>query len=294
MLHLSGSIPALVTPFRSGAVDEAALRKIIDWQIREGSSAILPCGTTGESATLTIEEHNHVIAVAVDAASGRVPVVAGCGSNNTMVALEHIRHAEKAGASVALLICPYYNKPGQQGLAAHYSYLAERSALPIIIYNNPGRTGSDMSTATLAALVAKHPNIIGVKESTGDINRVSEVRDALGPDFLIFSGNDYMNLGIFAHGGVGAFSVTANVAPRLSAEMLAACARGDFRTALSYQDRLWPLHRALFADASPGPTKYALAKSGMITDETRLPVVAPSAAARAAVDAAMKHAGITF
>lgn len=292
MLRISGSVPALVTPFRSGRVDEPALARLVDWQISEGSSALLPCGTTGESATLTIEEHNHVISLVVQATRGRVPVVAGCGSNNTEVSLRHIEHAAEAGADAALVICPYYNKPGQRGLFAHFEYLAKNGPLPIIIYNNPGRTSIDMSSETLAELAAL-PNIIGVKESTGDINRVSEIRHLCGPDFLILSGNDYMNLGVMAHGGVGAFSVTANVAPRASAEMIAACARGDYETALRYQDRLWPLHRALFADASPGPVKYALAKTGMITGETRLPILPPSEEARRAVDEALIHAKIT-
>lgn len=291
MLRLSGSLPALVTPFRSGHIDEDALHAFVQWQISEGSSGLVPCGTTGESATLTIEEHDRVISITAEAAAGRVPVVAGCGSNDTRVALHHIEHAAKAGANAALVVTPYYNKPGQKGLIAHFEFLAERSPLPIVIYNIPGRSAIDMTTETLAKL-AVLPNIIGLKESTGDINRVSEVRHVCGPGFQILSGNDYMNLGLMAHGGVGAISVTANVAPRLNAEMLAACVRGDYRTALLLQDKLWPLHQALFTDASPGPTKYALSHRGLITEETRLPVVAPSAESRAAVDAALAHAGI--
>jgi 4-hydroxy-tetrahydrodipicolinate synthase len=291
MRSITGSIPALVTPFREGRVDEDALEALIDWQIAEGSSALVPCGTTGESATLSIEEHDHVVALTVKAAAGRVPVIAGCGSNDTLVAEHHIDRAARAGADVALVVCPYYNKPGQAGLLAHFRHLADRSALPILIYNIPGRSGIDMTTETMAELAA-HPKIVGCKESTGDINRVSEIRHMIGPQFTILSGNDHMTLGVMAHGGAGAISVTANVAPGLCAALVAACAAGDYATALALQDRLWPLHQALFADASPGPTKYALALAGRIAADVRLPVVPPSAMARAMVDAALAHAGI--
>lgn len=290
-MRISGSIPALVTPFRDGRVDEAALAAFIDWQVAEGSSGLVPCGTTGESATLSIEEHDHVVALTVKAARGRVPVIAGCGSNDTAVALHHIESAARAGADAALVVCPYYNKPGQRGLAAHFSHLAQKGALPILIYNIPGRSGIDMATETMAEL-AQHPRIIGCKESTGDINRVSEIRHMCGAEFTILSGNDYMTLGVLAHGGHGAISVTANVAPRLAAEQMAAAIRGDFAGALALQDALWPLSQALFADASPGPTKYALALMGKMAADTRLPIVAPCAAAKAAVDAALAHAGV--
>ncbi len=288
---ITGSIPALVTPFRDGRVDERAFAEFVDWQIAEGSSGLVPCGTTGESATLSIEEHDHVVGLTVKAAKGRVPVIAGCGSNDTMVALEHMESAARAGADVALVVCPYYNKPGQRGLTAHFRYLADRAALPILIYNIPGRSGIDMSNETMAELAA-HPKIIGCKESTGDIDRISAIRHMCGKDFIILSGNDYMTLGVIAHGGHGAISVTANVAPRLNAEQVKACLSGDFAAGLALQDQLWPLHGALFSDASPGPTKYALSQLGKMGIETRLPVVEASAASRAIVDAAMAHAGI--
>jgi len=291
MITISGSIPALVTPFRDGRVDDRALAAFVEWQISEGSSGLVPCGTTGESATLSIEEHDHVVAQTVKAARGRVPVIAGCGSNDTAVALHHMESAARAGADVALVVCPYYNKPGQRGLIAHFRLLADRGPLPIILYNIPGRSGIDMSTDTMAEL-AEHPRIIGVKESTGDINRVSEIRHMCGRQFLIISGNDYMTLGIIAHGGHASISVTANIAPRLVAEQVEACLDGRFETALALQDQLWPLHQALFSDASPGPTKYALSLLGRMAIDTRLPVVEPSAASRAAVDAALAHAGI--
>jgi len=291
MLNLSGSIPALVTPFRDGRVHEVALEAFIDWQIAEGSTGLVPCGTTGESATLSIEEHDHVVALTVKAARGRVPVIAGCGSNDTAVALHHIERAAAAGADAALVVTPYYNRPGQRGLLAHFTHLAAHSPLPILIYNIPGRSAIDMTTVTMAEL-AQHPRIIGVKESTGDINRVSEIRHMCGRDFRILSGNDYMTLGIMAHGGHGAISVTANVAPALAAAQVEACLRGDYATALALQDQLWPLSQALFADASPGPTKYALSRMGRMTAEVRLPVVPPGEVARAEVDSALAQAGI--
>ncbi len=291
MISLSGSIPALVTPFRDGRVDEAAFARFVEWQIAEGAGGLVPCGTTGESATLSIAEHDRVVALTVEAAAGRVPVIAGCGSNDTAVAEHHIAVAARAGADAALVVCPYYNKPGQAGLLAHFRYLAERSPLPIIIYNIPARSAIDMATETMAEL-AELPMIVGCKESTGDINRVSEIRHMCGSDFLIFSGNDYMTLGIMAHGGHGSISVTANVAPRLAAEQVEACLAGDYATALVLQDQLWPLSQALFSDPSPGPAKYALSLMGRMAPDTRLPIVGPSPASRAAVDSALAHAGI--
>ena len=286
-----GSIPALVTPFTGGKVDAAAFAAFVDWQIAHGSSALVPCGTTGESATLSIDEHNHVVGLAVEAAAGRVPVIAGCGSNDTATALLHMRHAQKVGAAAALVVCPYYNKPSEAGLYAHYQALAEGCDLPIIIYNIPSRSVVDMSVETMGWL-AELQGIIGVKDATGNLARVSAQRAACGPDFLQLSGNDDMTLGHMAMGGHGCISVTANVAPKLCAEFQAACARGDYAAALALQDRLYPLHAALFTDASPGPAKYALAELGRMTVETRLPITPPSAAARAAVDAALKHAGL--
>jgi len=291
MPMITGSIPALVTPFREGRVDEKAFAAFVDWQVAEGSAGLVPCGTTGESATLSIEEHDHVVGLTVKAARGRVPVIAGCGSNDTRVALHHIESAARAGADVALVVCPYYNRPGQRGLIAHFRHLADHGPLPIILYNIPGRSGIDMTSETMAEL-ADHPKIIGVKESTGDIERVSQIRQACGRDFRIISGNDYMTMGIIAHGGHAAISVTANVAPALNAAQVKACLAGDFATALALQDQLYPLHRALFTDASPGPTKHALSVLGKMAPDTRLPVVAPSDASRAMVDAAMAHAGV--
>jgi 4-hydroxy-tetrahydrodipicolinate synthase len=289
MFH--GSIPALVTPFADGAVDVAAFEAFVDWQIREGSSAVVPCGTTGESATLTIEEHNAVIDLSVKAAAGRVPVIAGCGSNDTATALIHMRHAEKVGAAAALVVCPYYNKPNQDGLYAHFHALATGSGLPILIYNIPGRSIVEMTVETMARL-AELPTIIGVKDATGNLARVSAQRAACGPDFVQLSGNDDMTLGFMAMGGHGCISVTANVAPALCAAFQAACARGDYGQALALQDRLFPLHSALFSDASPGPTKYALEKAGRMRGEMRLPMTPARAPSRALVDAALTHAGI--
>ncbi|WP_243446026.1 4-hydroxy-tetrahydrodipicolinate synthase [Polymorphobacter fuscus] len=290
-MNIRGSIPALVTPFRDGAVDFDALAAFIDWQVTEGSSGLVPCGTTGESPTLTHAEHYAVITRTVEVAAGRVPVIAGCGSNDTATAIAHMAHAEKAGADAALIVVPYYNKPSQAGLIAHFEALAAASTLPIIIYNIPGRSVADMTTETMAVL-AQLPSVIGVKDATGNLARVSAQREACGADFVQLSGNDDMALGFNAMGGIGAISVTANVAPRLCAQFQAATLAGDFRTALAINDRLYPLHAALFSDASPGPTKYALARLGRMAGDVRLPIVAPSAASKAAVDAGLARAGL--
>jgi 4-hydroxy-tetrahydrodipicolinate synthase len=288
----SGSIPALATPFRDGALDEAAFRALIDWQIESGSSALVPCGTTGESATMSIEEHNHVIQVCVEQAAGRVPVLAGCGSNHTEVALEHMRHAQALGAAAALVVLPYYNRPNQDGLVAHFSYLTVHCDLPIVIYNVPSRTVTDITVETIGRL-AQSPRIIGIKDATGNVARVSAQRLACGPDFCQLSGNDDTALGFMAMGGAGCVSVTANVAPRLCADFQAACRAGDWKTALAFQDRLYPLHAALFSDASPGPVKYALSRIRPdFPREIRLPMTWPSEASRALVDAALVHAGL--
>jgi 4-hydroxy-tetrahydrodipicolinate synthase len=287
-----GSIPALVTPFRDESIDEAAFRALIDWQIAEGSQALVPCGTTGESATMTIAEHDRVVAVCVDQAAGRVPVIAGCGSNDTKVALEHMRHAEAAGAAAALVVLPYYNRPNQEGLLAHFRFLAERCGLPIIIYNVPSRTVTDMTVETMGEL-AKIPSIAGVKDATGKLERVSAQRLACGSDFCQLSGNDDMALAFMAMGGSGCISVTANVAPRLCAEFQSACLEGRWSEALELQDRLYPLHAALFSDASPGPVKYALSKvRAGFPAELRLPMTPPSEKSRRAVDEALAHARI--
>lgn len=288
----SGSIPALVTPFRGGEVDEDAFRRLVDWQIVEGSSALVPCGTTGESATLSYEEHYRVIELCIEAAAGRVPVIAGCGSNDTATAARHMAFAKRAGAAAALVVAPYYNRPNQAGIIAHYEHLASLSDLPIILYNVPGRTVTDILPGTVGAL-SRIPTIVGIKDASGNLARVADHRLACGTDFIQLSGNDDMALAFNAAGGTGCISVTANIAPRLCAEFQAACANGDYARARTLNDRLHPLHTALFADASPGPTKYALAKvlEG-ITDELRLPMTPPGEAARAAVDAALEHAAL--
>ena len=255
----TGSMPALVTPFQNGALDLDALKRLVDWHIAEGSSALVPVGTTGESPTLTHEEHEAVIAEVVKAAAGRVPVIAGAGSNNTVETIRFVEFAQKVGADAALVVTPYYNKPTQRGLLAHFQAAHDCADVPIIIYNIPGRSIVDMTPATMAEL-AKLPRIIGVKDATGDIARVSQQRASCGADFVQLSGEDATALGFNAHGGVGCISVTANVAPRLCAEFQAATLAGDYAKALEYQDKLYPLHSAMFADASPGPAKYALSR----------------------------------
>jgi 4-hydroxy-tetrahydrodipicolinate synthase len=291
----SGSIPALVTPFRDGALDEAAFRRFIDWQIDNGSSALVPCGTTGESATLDRGEHHRVIEVCVEQATGRVPVIAGCGSNDTQVALDHLRFCEQLGGVAAgLCVAPYYNRPSQEGLIAHFSYLAEHSALPIMLYNVPGRTVTDILPATVIELAKRHPDkIVSIKDASGDLQRVVQHRSALGAGFNQLSGDDPLALAGYAVGQVGCISVTANVAPKLCAEFHAAAAAGDFERARALNERLLPLHKALFADASPSPTKYALSRlHDWLTEEARLPIVPCSDEARKKVDEAMTIAGL--
>ena len=287
----SGSIPALVTPFRDGGIDGAAFQAFVDWQITEGSAALVPCGTTGEAATLSHDEHHHVIRLCVAAAGGRVPVIAGCGSNDTATALAHLARAAKSGADAALVVVPYYNKPSQAGLVAHFRALSDASELPIVAYNVPGRTVVDLLPETLAEIAAL-ANVVGIKDASGRLERVGLHRASCGPDFCQLSGNDEVALGYMASGGHGCISVTANVAPKLCAAFQAACAAGDFAAARALDDRLLPLHLAMFADASPGPAKYALARAGRMADELRLPILSANAAARAAVDAALVHAGI--
>lgn len=291
----SGSIPALVTPFTDdGQFDEAAYRALVDWQIAEGSSALVPCGTTGEAATLTAEEHFHIVGVCVDQTAGRVPVIAGAGSNDTVVAAANIARAKQAGADAALMVPPYYNRPSQEGIYQHFAKLAETADLPIVLYNVPGRTVTDIQPATMARIVTAFPKVfVAVKDASGAIARVSAHREGCGPDFVQLSGNDDMALAFNAMGGRGCISVSANVAPRLCAEFQAACQSGDYAKALALQDRLWPLHDALFTDASPGPVKYAMTR--VLTDfpkGLRLPMTWPSEASRSAVDAALAHAGL--
>ncbi|MCF2514037.1 4-hydroxy-tetrahydrodipicolinate synthase [Sphingomonas sp. G124] len=286
-----GSIPALLTPFAAGRVDEAAFRDLVEWQIDEGSNGLVPCGTTGESATLSAEEHRRVIEVTVEVARGRVPILAGCGSNNTAHAIELTRNAKQAGADAALHVPPYYNRPNQDGIYAHLAAVAELN-LPIILYNVPSRTITDISVDTMKRL-SRLPNVIGVKDATGNLARVSAQRLACGEGFIQLSGNDDMALGFNVMGGAGCISVTANVAPKLCAEFQAATREGRWDDALALQDRLYPLHAALFSDASPGPAKYALSRvrPGFST-ELRLPMTEPSAASKASVDEALVHAGL--
>jgi 4-hydroxy-tetrahydrodipicolinate synthase len=286
-----GSIPALVTPFRNGELDLDALKKLVDWHVAEGSHGLVPVGTTGESPTLSHEEHHRVVAEVVKAAAGRIPVIAGAGSNNTTEGIDLIRHAEAAGADAALVVTPYYNKPTQRGLYAHFRAMHDACGLPIIIYNIPGRSVVDMTPETMGEL-ARLPRIVGVKDATGRIERVSQQRAACGPDFIQLSGEDATALGFNAHGGVGCISVTANVAPRLCAEFQEATLRGDYAAALDYQDRLMPLHEAIFIEPGLVGAKYGLSRLGMVSEEVRLPLTTLTDATRLRIDAAMRHAGL--
>ena len=285
-----GSIPALVTPFSGGRVAEDTFRELVEWQIDEGSNALVPCGTTGESVTLSAAEHRRVIELTVEVARGRVPVIAGCGSNSAATAIEHLRAAKEVGADAALVVTGYYNKPSQAGLLATFRALADATDLPILVYNIPSRAVVDISVETLAE-IARLPAVVGVKDATGNLGRVTAQRLACGEEFCQLSGNDETALGFNAMGGVGCISVTANIAPRLCADFQEAMREGRWDEALTLQDRLYPLHTALFSDASPGPAKYALSKvrPGFPT-ELRLPLTEPSKASREAVDAALLHA----
>ena len=288
---IKGSIPALVTPFKDGALDLVTLQKLVDWQIAEGSSGLVPVGTTGESPTLSHAEHRHVVEAVVKIAAGRVPVIAGAGSNNTAEGIDLIRHAQKVGATAALVVTPYYNKPTQAGLVAHYTALHDCCDLPIIIYNIPGRSVVDMSPETMGQL-AKLPRIIGVKDATGKIERVSMQRASCGADFIQLSGEDATALGFNAHGGVGCISVTANVAPRLCAAFQAATLAGDYALALQYQDRLMPLHEAIFIEPGLVGAKYGLSLLGLCSQEVRLPLVGLTEGTKARIKSAMQFAGI--
>ena len=288
---IRGSLPALVTPFKNGELDLVTLKKLVDWHVAEGSHGLVPVGTTGESPTLSHAEHQRVIEEVVAAVAGRIPVIAGAGSNNTVEGISLMRHAEKVGAAAALVVTPYYNKPTQAGLIAHFTALHDCCALPIVVYNIPGRSVIDMTPATMGEL-AKLPRIVGVKDATGDVGRVSDSRAACGPDFVQLSGNDDIALGFNAQGGVGCISVVANVAPKLSAAFQEAMLAGDYATALAYQDRLLPLHRACFAEPNPCPTKYALALLGKCSEEMRLPLVPVEEPTRERMRAAMRHAGL--
>jgi 4-hydroxy-tetrahydrodipicolinate synthase len=286
-----GSIVALLTPFRDGAMDERAFQDFVEWQIAQGTHGLVPCGTTGESPTLSHSEHKRVVALCIEAAKRRVPVIAGTGSNSTAEAIDFTRHAKSAGADAALVVCPYYNRPTQEGLYQHFKAIHDAVELPIIIYNIPIRTAVDMSVATMARL-AKLANIVGVKDATNDLARPLRTRQAIGPDFCMLSGEDVTALSFNAQGGVGCISVTANVAPRACADMQEAWQKGDIARATRINDRLAALHDALFVETSPAPVKYAASLLGKATPEVRPPLVAASAEAQAKVQQAMRVAGV--
>ncbi len=286
-----GSITALATPIRDGKLDEEAFRSFVDWQITEGTHGLVPVGTTGESPTLTHAEHKRVVQICIEVAKGRVPVMAGAGSNNTLEAIDLARFAEGAGADGLLVVTPYYNKPSQEGLYQHYKAINDAVGIPIYIYNIPGRSVIDMSVDTMARLF-ELKNIAGVKDATGKIDRISLQRHAMGPDFVQLSGDDGTALAVMAHGGHGCISVSSNVAPKLLSEFQEACMAGDYARAVTYQDRLIPLHAALFIEPNPAGVKYACSLLGKMSDEMRLPMVKVSETTRTAIRSAMVHAGL--
>ena len=288
---LKGSMPALVTPFKDGTVDVDTLKSLVDWHIEQGSHGLVPVGTTGESPTLTHEEHEMVVAEVVKAAAGRVPVIAGAGSNNTAESLRFMTHAKEVGATAALVVTPYYNKPTQAGLIAHFKTLHDACELPIVIYNIPGRSVVDMSPQTMGEL-AKLPRIIGVKDATGDLARVCEQRITCGADFLQISGEDATAHGFNAQGGIGCISVTANAAPKLCAELQNACLAGDYAKALDLQDKLMPLHQAIFTEPGLVGAKYAMSQLGLCSDEVRLPLTPLSDGTKSLIRDALRHAGL--
>lgn len=287
----TGSIVALVTPFKNGAIDKDAFARLIEWHISEGTHGLVPCGTTGESPTLSHAEHMAVVEQCVEVAAGRVPVIAGAGSNNTAEALRLSKHAKDVGADGILVVTPYYNKPTQEGLYQHFKALNDAVDIPLLIYNIPPRSVIDMSVETMTRL-SKLKNIVGVKDATADLSRVSKQRLAMGPDFCQLSGEDATALAFMAHGGHGCISVAANVAPKLCAQFQNACLQGNYSAALELQDKLMPLHMALFVESNPCPTKYAMARLGLCEEEVRLPMVPVQPATREAVDAALIHAGL--
>jgi 4-hydroxy-tetrahydrodipicolinate synthase len=291
-VKFSGSSPALITPMKDGRVDEAAFRRFVAWQIEEGTHGLVPVGTTGESPTLSPAEHKRVVEICIEEAAGQVPVIAGTGSNNTAEAIEYTIHAKKAGADAALVVVPYYNKPTQDGIYAHFRAIAESADIPIFVYNVPGRTVANISVETLARLAKDVPNIVGTKDASADLTRPSLQRLASGEKFIQLSGEDGTALGFNAHGGVGCISVTANVAPRLCAQLQEATLKGDYAAALKLQDRLMPLHHAMFVEPSPCPVKYAVSLLGYCTAEARLPMVPVSESTKKTVRAAMVHAGL--
>lgn len=291
MPPFQGSITALITPFKGGEVDTDAFRRLVEWQIDQGTHGLVPCGTTGESPTLDHDEHKRVVELCIETAAGRVPVIAGTGSNSTAEAIELTRHAKTAGADAALLVTPYYNKPTQEGLYLHFKAVADSADIPIVIYNIPGRSVVDMSVATMARLF-KLKNIVGVKDATANMARVSQQRAELGKDFIQLSGEDATALGFMAHGGQGCISVTANVAPALCSEFQLACLAGNFRLALQLQDRLMPLHDALFVESNPAPVKYAASRLGLCSADTRLPLAPLAPASQKKVEDALSAAGL--
>lgn len=286
-----GSITALITPFRNGALDADAFQRLVEWQIDQGTHGLVPVGTTGESPTLTMQEHERVIQLCVEAAAGRVPVIAGTGSNNTAEAIEYTRFAKQAGASGALLVAPYYNKPTQEGLFQHYKAVQDAVEIPIIVYNIPGRSVVDISGETMARLAAL-PNIVGVKDATADLARVSLHREIIGHDFIQLSGEDATALAFMAAGGHGCISVASNVAPKLCAQFQEACMKGDFRAALGFQDRLYPLHASLFVETNPAPVKYAASRLGLCAPDVRLPLIEVSERTRQRLDAVIERLGL--
>jgi 4-hydroxy-tetrahydrodipicolinate synthase len=291
-VNLRGSIPALITPMKNGEVDEKAFRKLVNWHIAEGSHGLVPVGTTGESPTLTPEEHKRVIEICIAEAAGRVPVIAGTGSNSTAEAIEYTRHAAEAGADAALVVVPYYNKPTQDGIYAHFKAIADAVDIPLIVYNVPGRTVANISVETLARLARDCPTVVGTKDASADLTRPSRQRLMSGTDFIQLSGEDGTALGFNAHGGTGCISVTANVAPRLCSEFQEATLKGDYAAALRLQDRLMPLHHAMFVESSPGPVKYAASLIGLCEPDARLPLVPVVDSTKKAVREAMIHAGL--
>src|SRR6266566_722505 len=289
--RIRGSITALITPFKNGELDEESLRNIISWQIAEGTNGLVPVGTTGESPTLSHKEHMRVVELCAQIAAGHVPVIAGAGSNSTREAIELTRHAKEVGADAALSVAPYYNKPTQEGLYRHFAAIAEAIDIPIILYNIPGRSVVEIGVDTIARLAAI-ANIIGVKDATANLARASRDRAACPKEFIRLSGEDATSLGFMAHGGAGCISVTSNIAPKLCAEFQNACLKGDFASALTIQDRLMPLHDALFCEASPAPTKYAASLLGLCRAEARLPIVPLSDKGRDIVRSAMVSAAL--
>lgn len=290
---IKGSITALVTPFtKDGSLDEKAFRAFVEWQISEGSNGLVPVGTTGESPTLSHEEHHRIVEICVEVAGGRVPVIAGAGSNSTTEAVELAQHGERVGADALLIVTPYYNKPNQRGLYAHFAAVASATSLPIFIYNIPGRSIIDMTPETMSRLKADFANIVGVKDATAKVDRVSEQRATCGADFIQLSGEDSTALGFNAHGGAGCISVTSNVAPRLCAEFQAASLAGDRARAIELQDRLMPLHKTLFIEPNPTGVKYALSRLGKMENVLRSPLVTIEQDTAARIDEAMRHAGL--